>query len=74
MPLQPAKKARVLEEKLKREKVRNRAIVGVTAMLGIAYVSHLNPFPNSLSSFASYHKIRTFTNILTTRAAIPYFF
>lgn len=38
LPLQPAKKAKVLEEKLKREKVRTRAIVGVTAVLSIAYV------------------------------------
>jgi hypothetical protein len=36
LPVQPAKKARVLEEKLKREKVRTRALVGVTATLAIA--------------------------------------
>ena len=36
LPLQPAKKAKVLEEKLKREKVRTRALVGVTATLAIA--------------------------------------
>lgn len=36
LPIQPAKKARVLEEKLKREKVRTRALVGVTATLAIA--------------------------------------
>ena len=36
LPVQPAKKAKVLEEKLKREKVRNRALVGVTATLAIA--------------------------------------
>jgi hypothetical protein len=36
MPVQPAKKAKVLEEKLKREKVRTRALVGVTATLAIA--------------------------------------
>ena len=36
LPAQPAKKAKVLEEKLKREKVRNRALVGVTATLAIA--------------------------------------
>ena len=36
LPAQPAKKARVLEEKLKREKVRTRALVGVTATLAIA--------------------------------------
>lgn len=36
LPLQPTKKARVLEEKLKREKVRNRALFGVTATLAIA--------------------------------------
>ncbi len=38
LPAQPAKKAKVLEEKLKREKVRTRALVGVTATLAIAYV------------------------------------
>ena len=31
LPLQPAKKAKVLEERIKREKVRNRAMVGVVA-------------------------------------------
>jgi len=36
LPLQPAKKARILEEKLKREKVRTRAVLGVTATLAIA--------------------------------------
>ena len=36
MPMQPSKKAKVLEEKLKREKVRTRALVGVTATLVIA--------------------------------------
>ena len=36
LPLQPVKKAKVLEEKLKREKVRTRALVGVTATLAIA--------------------------------------
>ena len=36
LPTQPAKKARVLEEKLKREKVRTRAMLGVTATLAIA--------------------------------------
>ena len=36
LPVQPAKKARVLEEKLKREKVRTRAMLGVTATLAIA--------------------------------------
>lgn len=44
LPAQPAKKAKVLEEKLKREKVRNRALVGVTATLAIAYV-----VPNNLT-------------------------
>ncbi|KAL2221868.1 putative apses transcription factor [Thermoascus aurantiacus ATCC 26904] len=33
---QPTKKARVLEEKLRRERVRNRALVGVTATLALA--------------------------------------
>ena len=36
LPVQPTKKAKVLEEKLKREKVRTRALVGVTATLAIA--------------------------------------
>ncbi|KAK7905647.1 hypothetical protein LTR67_000370 [Exophiala xenobiotica] len=36
LPMQPAKKARVLEEKLRREKVRTRAVLGVTATLAIA--------------------------------------
>ncbi|OJJ50888.1 hypothetical protein ASPZODRAFT_56728 [Penicilliopsis zonata CBS 506.65] len=36
LPVQRAKKARVLEEKLKRERVRNRALVGVTATLALA--------------------------------------
>lgn len=36
LAVQPAKKAKVLEEKLKREKVRTRALVGVTATLAIA--------------------------------------
>ena len=45
LPVQPAKKAKVLEEKLKREEVRTRALFGVTATLAIAYVTpaHLHP-------------------------------
>ncbi|KAL1846277.1 hypothetical protein Plec18170_009266 [Paecilomyces lecythidis] len=35
-PAQPTKKARVLEEKLRKERVRNRALVGVTATLALA--------------------------------------
>jgi hypothetical protein len=35
---QPAKKAKVLTDKLRRERVRNRALVGVTATLALAYV------------------------------------
>lgn len=35
-PSQPAKKARVLEDKLRKERVRNRALVGVTATLALA--------------------------------------
>ena len=35
--LQPAKRARLLEQKLKKEKVRNRALIGVTATLAIGY-------------------------------------
>lgn len=36
LPAHPAKKAKVLEEKLKREKVRNRALAGVTVTLAVA--------------------------------------
>ena len=36
LPEQPVKKARVLEEQLKREKVRTRAMVGMTAALAVA--------------------------------------
>ncbi|EER24963.1 hypothetical protein D8B26_007544 [Coccidioides posadasii str. Silveira] len=36
IPTQPAKKARLLEERLRRERVRNRALIGVTATLAIA--------------------------------------
>jgi len=35
-PAQPTKKAKVLEEKLRKERVRNRALVGVTATLALA--------------------------------------
>ncbi|KAK2806453.1 hypothetical protein FQN50_005871 [Emmonsiellopsis sp. PD_5] len=35
-PAQPAKRAKVLEDKLRRERVRNRALVGVTATLALA--------------------------------------
>ncbi|EEP80351.1 conserved hypothetical protein [Uncinocarpus reesii 1704] len=35
-PAQPAKKARLLEARLRRERVRNRALIGVTATLAIA--------------------------------------
>lgn len=38
-PAQPAKKAKVLEDRLRRERVRNRALVGVTATLALAYVT-----------------------------------
>ncbi|ODH47815.1 hypothetical protein GX48_06081 [Paracoccidioides brasiliensis] len=36
VPAQPAKRARLLEDKLRRERVRNRALVGVTATLALA--------------------------------------
>lgn len=36
VPSQPPKRARVLEDKLRRERVRNRALVGVTAGLAFA--------------------------------------
>ncbi|OXV11001.1 hypothetical protein Egran_01238 [Elaphomyces granulatus] len=35
-PTPPAKKARILEDKLRRERVRNRALIGVTATLALA--------------------------------------
>ena len=36
LPVQPAKRARVLEDKLKRERVRTRAVFGVAASLAVA--------------------------------------
>jgi hypothetical protein len=36
---QPAKKARVLEDQLKKERVKARALIGITATLAIGYVS-----------------------------------
>ena len=36
--LQPAKRARLLQQALKKEKVRNRAMIGVAATLAIGYV------------------------------------
>lgn len=36
LPLQPAKRAKVLEEKYKRERVRTRAVFGVAASLAVA--------------------------------------
>ena len=36
--LQPAKKARLLKEQLKKEQVRNRALIGVVATLVVGYV------------------------------------
>jgi hypothetical protein len=61
LPAQPAKKAKVLEEKLKREKVRTRALFGVTATLAIAYV--MLKYPLSMK-----------TLLTACSAAIPYFF
>lgn len=40
---QRAKKAKVLEEKLKRERVRNRALFGVSAAFALAYVLNAQP-------------------------------
>lgn len=37
--LQPAKRARLLEEALKKERVRKRALIGVAATLAIGYVT-----------------------------------
>ena len=37
LPAQPAKRARVLEEKLKRQQVRTRAVIGISATLAIGY-------------------------------------
>jgi hypothetical protein len=36
MPAPPAKRSKILEDRLRRERVRNRALVGVTATLAIA--------------------------------------
>ena len=36
LPVQPAKRAKVLEEKYKRERVRTRAVFGVAASLAVA--------------------------------------
>ena len=38
--LQPAKKARLLQQDIKKERVRNRALFGVAATLAIGYVAH----------------------------------
>lgn len=59
--LQPAKKARLLEQKLKTEKVRNRAMIGVAATLAIGYVEAPGAF----------HPIMSNTNAWT-RAIIPF--
>jgi hypothetical protein len=48
LPAQPTKRARVLEEKLKRQKVRTRAFIGISATLAIGYVVH--HFPRALSA------------------------
>jgi hypothetical protein len=36
LPAQPTKRAKILEDKLRRERVRNRALIGVTATLALA--------------------------------------
>ena len=59
---QRAKKAKVLEDKLKRERVRNRALFGVSAAFALAYVSH------HLQQI-----IYLIANLITS-ASIPYFF
>lgn len=45
--VQPAKKARVMEQEIRKQKVRNRAIIGVAATLAIGYapqpISSTNP-------------------------------
>ncbi len=39
LPSQPTKRAKVLEEKLKRQKVRTRAFIGISATLAIGYIA-----------------------------------
>ena len=41
--LQPAKKARLLEQELKKQRVRKRALIGVAATLAIGYAHISNP-------------------------------
>ena len=45
---QRAKRARILEDKLKRERVRNRALLGVSAAFALAYVLPISKFKPSL--------------------------
>lgn len=42
--LQPVKKQRVLEEQLKRERVKARALIGITATLAIGYIFSFSSF------------------------------
>lgn len=60
---QPAKRARLAEQKLRRERVRNRAMVGVVATLAIGSV-----FP-----LLSHYPRGWLLLILENRAIIPYF-
>lgn len=67
--LQPAKKARLLEHQLKKEKVRNRALLGVAATLAIGYVLPLYPhaYP-SLSNSSAQCNYPLFYLIRVTRS------
>jgi hypothetical protein len=61
--LQPAKKARLLEHQLKKEKVRNRALLGVAATLAIGYVLASIPTHTHLVLTARLGIVRSFLSL-----------